>query len=330
MKNSTTTVEHLETICHTAFMKRSCPTIQELLAFDSVARHESLTRAASSLCVSVSAISKQLTGLEAFIGLELLQKSGRGVRLTSAGRDYWSKISPSLRSIETATFEARSGGPSSGVLRLASAPTFLSKWLIPRLADFRKIHPGVEFSFRQHLEPNDPQPLDIDASIRYGKGEWGAVKSEYISGREFVCIAAPSVARQGRRERPARELLDQTLLHHEQAVSAWPRWAAHHGIDEVLAMSGPTFAQYSAVIQAVVSGLGVGLVPRTLVEEEIASGTACVVGKPIELDQGHYLCFAPDRLDRPVFAAFRAWILECGEHEAAASASKGSPAWAGR
>ena len=69
-------------------MKRACPTMHELLAFDAVARHASLTRAAGALCVSVSAVSKQLTSLEDFVGQPLLQKLGRGVQLTPQGQIY--------------------------------------------------------------------------------------------------------------------------------------------------------------------------------------------------------------------------------------------------
>ena len=74
--------------------------------------------------------------------------------------------------------------------------------------------------------------------------------------------------------------------------------------------SGPRFAQYSAVIQAAVSGLGVALVPRILVLEEL--GDASVVapfGETIVVDQGHFLCFREDRADMPALSAFRSWIL---------------------
>ena len=296
--------------CDTPPVKRACPTIQELLAFDAVARHESLTRAAGALCISVSAVSKQLAGLDEFVGIPLLQKSGRGVQLTAAGRAYWAKISPSLRTIETATFEARSGSSDSGVIALASVPTFLTKWLIPRLADFRRHHPGVTFSFSQHLGLTEPQPPDIDAAIRYGSGDWTGVRCDYIAGREFVCIHAPALSKRAKgKSLDPREVMNETLLHHEQAPLAWRQWATRHGLDEMQTLSGPRFAQYSAVIQAVVSGFGVGLVPKVLVEEELELRTAVAVGSSMELDQGHYLCFGPQRLDRPVFAAFRSWVL---------------------
>jgi DNA-binding transcriptional LysR family regulator len=290
-------------------MKRTCPTILELLAFDAVAHHGSITVAARILCVSVSAVSKQLAGLEKFVGKALLKKNGRGVQLTSTGREYWTKISPSLRKIESATYEARADGSGAGVLTLASAPTFLTKWLIPRLSDFRCHYPDVTFSFRQHLGLNETLSSDIDAAIRYGAGKWPDVTSDYIAGCEFVCICAPGLLQQSGQIASPDELITHTLLHHEEAPQAWRQWAAYYGFDEVKILSGPRFAQYSAVIQAVLSGLGVGLVPKILVEEELQEGRVIPFGKSISVDQGHYFCFAEDKLERPVFAAFRSWLL---------------------
>jgi LysR family glycine cleavage system transcriptional activator len=292
-------------------VKRACPTIQELLAFDAVARHESLTRAASALCVSVSAVSKQLAGLEAFLGRPLLQKSGRGVELTPAGRDYFAKISPGLRMIETASFEVRAGGAGAGTIALASVPTFLTKWLIPRLADFRRAHPGVTFSFSQHLGPSEGLAGDLDAAIRYGEGAWPGMRSDYIAGKEFVCVFSPRLAAEVKLAAP-KDLLGQTFLHHEQASHAWGRWALGNQVDEAMTLSGPRFAQYSAIIQAAVSGLGVALVPAVLVEDELRESTLVPCGAAVELGHGHYLCFDPARLERPIFAAFRSWVLAQG------------------
>lgn len=293
-------------------MKRTCPTILELLAFDAVAHHGSITVAAGILCVSVSAVSKQLAGLEKFVGKPLLKKNGRGVQLTSTGREYWMKISPSLRKIESATYEARADGSGAGVLTLASAPTFLTKWLIPRLSDFRSHYPDVTFSFRQHLGLNETLSSDIDAAIRYGAGKWPDVTSDYIAGCEFVCICAPDLLQQSGPIASPDDLVTHTLLHHEEAPQAWRQWAAHYGFDDIKTLSGPRFAQYSAVIQAVLSGLGAGLVPKILVEEELKEGRVVAFGQSIIVDQGHYFCFAEDRLERPVFAAFRSWLLGQG------------------
>ncbi|MCG1042799.1 LysR family transcriptional regulator [Mycetohabitans sp. B8] len=296
-------------------MKRACPTIQELLAFDAVAKYESFTRAANVLCVTVSGVSKQIASLESFVGRPLLQKAGRGVTLTDVGREYWGKISPSLRIIESATFEARLDESSAGVITLASVPTFLTKWLIPRLPSFSKLHPGVTFSFSQHLRLDDAQPADIDAAIRFGAGNWPSVVSNYIAGKEFICIYAAKLEQQLGHSLKQSDLLKQTLLHHEEAPFAWRQWATHWNIDETSTLSGPRFTQYSAIIQAVVNGLGVGLVPRILVEEELAQGILLQLGPVLEFNLGHYLCFNPNRINRPIFAAFHSWMLTLGKAE---------------
>lgn len=293
-------------------MKRNCPTISELLAFDAVAQHGSLTRAAGVLCISVSAVSKQLAGLENFIGRPLLRKHGRGIQLTPAGREFWLRISPCLRKIESATFEARADVDDAGVLTLASVPTFLTKWLIPRLAGFRRRHPDVTFSFTQHIGQDEAFPLEIDAAIRYGDGQWPGVISDYVAGHAFSCIYSPALLEGRAPLESPQDLLECTILHHEQAPQAWRSWAACHGVDEIQILAGPRFAQYSAIIQAVLSGLGVGIVPNVLIEQELREGRVLAFGRPVDGGQGHYLCFRQERLERPVFTAFRAWLLAEG------------------
>ena len=258
----------------------------------------------------VGAVSKQITSLEEFIGLQLLQKNGRGVALTNHGRIYWQKISGSLRALETATFEMRASDGDTGVLTLASVPTFLTKWLIPRLPDFRKSSPHVTLSFSQHLAAFEDMPSGVDVAIRYGHGEWPGVVSDYIAGKEFVLIASPSLVQGGGLD-IAQQVSKCTLLHHEGAPTAWRQWAASHGVPESSVQSGPRFAQYSALIQAAVSGLGLGLVPRVLVLEELADRSVVMpCGHAIIVDQGHYLCFKAERATVPVLAAFRSWILQ--------------------
>lgn len=82
---------------------------------------------------------------------------------------------------------------------------------------------------------------------------------------------------------------------------------------EVQTVAGPRFAQYSALIQAALNGLGIGLVPKLLVQEELAEGAlVSPCGAPVSVNQGHYLCYRPDRLDLPAFVAFREWLLDEG------------------
>jgi LysR family glycine cleavage system transcriptional activator len=294
-------------------MKRLFPTMAGLLAFDCVARHESVTRAAEELCLSLSAVSKQLAALQAFVGRPLFEKDGRGVQLTASGREYWLKISPSLRMIESASAEAQRQGGNSELLVLGCVPAFLAKWLIPRLADFKRLYPAATFVFRHHVGLKEAFPPDVDATISHGLGDWGDVSCEYIAGRQFVCIFSPELAMKGRPIRTPGDLLAHPLLHLEDSPLAWRKWAVHHGLDAGQAQYGPHFVFYSAVIEAVRSGLGVGLVPRILVEDLLQQGRVVAFRNSPYEDRGHYLCFRNDRPERPVFAAFRRWLLEQGE-----------------
>ena len=297
-------------------MKRACPTILELLAFDAVARHQSVTVAAKDLCISVSGVSKQIAGLESYLGRMLFAKKGRGVELTLAGCEYWGRIAPCLRAIEAATLDVRESDAGAGILILACVPTFLSRWLIPRLPDFRRYDPVANFAFRQHVGVSTPFPSEIDAAITHSPVRWPNVVCDYIAGREFVCIRSPDLVLKRASDREVADLLENTLLHLEDAPLTWRDWAVHHGYDETQALFGPHFAQYSAVIQAVLSRLGIGLVPRFLVENQIQEGRIVVISTLIDEAQGHYLCYRSERIERPVFSTFRAWLLEQGGRSA--------------
>lgn len=298
-------------------MRRTCPTIHELLTFDAAARLESVTKAANEMCISVSGVSKQIAGLEAFIGQPLLEKSGRGVKLTATGREYWTKISPCLQSLEVATIEAREGRSRSGMLVVSCVPTFLTNWLIPRLSTFRNIYPTAMFVFTQHIELGDPFPDDVDAVLSHGLGGWENITSDYITGREFICAYSPDLTGNGRSIATVDDLLSHALLRVDDAAFGWDNWLTHHRIDRTKAHVGPFFPQYFSLIQAAVSGLGVALIPRILVEKNLKDGTLAAFGGVVNNEQGHYLCYRAERRLRPVLAAFRAWLLEQGRSESA-------------
>lgn len=286
--------------------------MQDLLAFDAVARHQSVTRAAENLCVSVSAVSKRIAALEAYLKRPLVEKSGRGVRLNVTGRAYWVKVSSALRAIEAATCAVQGAEAESGMLVVSSVPTFLTTWLIPRLADFRRCHPTVSFAFRQHIDFHDCFPSDVDAAICLGRRDRAGIRSDYVAGCEFLCICAPTLAAAGPPVETRTDLLAYPLLHLDGAPCDWSAWAIRYGLGVDKVQQGPRFAQYSAVIEAACSGLGVGLVPRMLVARHLQQGQLHGLFEFSDADQGHYLCFRDERLAFPAFSAFRSWLLAQG------------------
>jgi LysR family transcriptional regulator, glycine cleavage system transcriptional activator len=289
-------------------MRRNTPTIQQLLAFEALARHLALPATADELCVTASAVSRSIAELESFLDLPLFDRAGRRFRLSAHGQDYLARIAPSLRALESASLEMRARRSGDGMLVLASVPTFTTKWLVPRLPALRRLHPGITLNFHRHLEGRDAHPPEIDAAIRYGLGDWPGVTSEYIAGREFAIVCAPGHLRGGRRTR--QRLTEATLLQHQAVPDAWSACARQLELKELRPPAGPRFDQYSALISAACAGMGVGLVPHCLVTEELATHRLeRLIEEPVLLDQGHFLCYRQDRLGYPVLGQFRDWLI---------------------
>ena len=286
-------------------LRRGCPALHELLALDAIARHGSLQQAARALCITPGAVSKQLANLESFIGHKLVHRSGRTLALTVAGRRYWQATCEPLQSLAAATFAVRTGS-DGGVLMLACVPTFLTKWLIPRLPALREACPALTLGFCHHLAPEaNAFPPGVDLAIRYGSGQWPGMQVEYLAGREFVAVCQPAL-----QSPDGAGLERQVLLHHHEAPDAWSHWARAHRRTALNSLAGPRFVQYSAIIQGALSGLGVALVPRILVEAELAAGSLVIAaGGVIDVDHCHYLCYPDGALERTAVQEFRQWLL---------------------
>ena len=107
-------------------MRRKIPSLQALACFDAAARHESYTRAAQELAMTQSAVSRQISALEAFLGIALFRRTRHGVALTLSGADYARQIAPRLQALERDTLDAMSHQGTQGVITLAAVP------LLPR------------------------------------------------------------------------------------------------------------------------------------------------------------------------------------------------------
>ncbi|HDR8954720.1 LysR substrate-binding domain-containing protein [Burkholderia vietnamiensis] len=293
-------------------MKHLYPNVAELHAFVASAKYLNFSYAARELGLTPSAVSRQIASLEALFGVKLFVREGRGLTLTRAGEVYHARVVAPLREIGNASIELLSARENRDLLTIASVPTFTTKWLLPRLTRFLAAAPGVTLGFRRHLAPGDPFPFGLDAAIRYGDGAWEGVRSDYLDGRTFVPVCTREFAERHALRGPA-DVATAPRLVHEQAESAWSEWAQRHHATRMNALAGARFEQYSVLIQAVQAGLGIALVPRFLILDNLAAGTLIEpFDAPVDLDaQGHYLCYAPERLaTSDALRRFREWMLD--------------------
>src|SRR5437667_269069 len=154
-------------------MRRPSFTIEQLRSFVAVAEHGHVSRAAASLFLTQAAVTQQVRNFERALGLQLLERDGRGVRLTDAGRSMADACRAALRAVEVVDDSALAMKElESGSLHLGASPTCATYYLPPHLAEFSRRYPGVKLTVT--VEPsaalNRPLLRSITAVRRADRG----------------------------------------------------------------------------------------------------------------------------------------------------------------
>ncbi|MFF8595348.1 transcriptional regulator CynR [Streptomyces sp. NPDC015220] len=136
-----------------------------------VAEHGSFTRAAEDLRVSQPTLSQQIRQLERTVGAQLLDRTGRSVRLTDAGETYASHARRALRDLAAAQRAVQDVRDlTHGHLRLAVTPTFTAYLVGPLVAGLHSRHPGITLDVREMTQDRIETSLladDIDLGIAF-------------------------------------------------------------------------------------------------------------------------------------------------------------------
>lgn len=289
-----------------ATSRRFFPSIGALRALEAFERLGSVTAAAAELSLTQGAVSRQLLALEEQIGEPVFRREKKRLFLTQAGSEYTREIREALGQISSATVKLKAN-PSGGGLSLAILPAFGMRWIAPRLSDFANRHPEVTVNLGTRLVPFDFQHEPFDAAIHYGRADWPEAEHMMLMSEIVVAVGSPSFLRDAKIA-STQDVFDHPLMHLQTRPDAWRQWAASRGI-EVGPTSGVVFDQFATMIQAVVHGLGLGLLPQFLVESELASGQLqlAVAGKTKGLG-AYYLVWPPHKSDYAPLHAFRTWL----------------------
>ena len=287
--------------------RRLLPSTSMLLAFEAAARTGSFTEAAVELNLTQGAISRQVRALEGQLEVELFARVRKSVQLTNAGKRYAEQIEKALQTIRLATLNAMTD-QRGGTLNLAILPTFGTRWLIPRFPAFLEAHPDITVNFATKLSPFDFKKESLHAAIHYGATDWPDTESTFLMHEETVAVCAPRLLQNGAFVQPG-ELVSESLLHLETRPNAWAEWFAAMGL-EAPAAKGMMFEEISTIAQATAAGLGFSLLPRFLIEAELASGElALALDHPLKSSFGYYLVTPVDDAAYAPVVAFRDWLL---------------------
>lgn len=289
--------------------RRFVPSLPALMAFEASARLSSFTRAAEELNLTQGAISRQIKLLEDQLGIMLFERIRQRLVLTEAGTFYAGEIRQTLDRFASATAQAMSFRARGGILRLGMLPTFGTRWLIPRLPNFFSLNRSVTITFSSHIRQVDFQRDFLDAAIHFGEPHWPGVTLHKLTGEELIAVASPSLIKREKIKKPA-DLLHTTLLVQATRPEAWKSWFEHVGITEVEPSQVLEFEQFAMVLQAAVAELGVALVPKILVREELDAGELIALfNQSIINTKAYFLAYPRERANYPPLVSFRDWLL---------------------
>lgn len=285
--------------------RRHLPALSGLLALEAVERLGTTTAAARELNLTPGAISRALQEVEAQLGVPLLIRDRQRLRPTPAARDYVAQARRALDLLGQASLRLRTGG-GGAVLSLAILPAFGMHWLAPRLRAFRQRNPDVSLTLSTRLRPFDLRAEGVDAAIHYGRADWPEAEHLLLMEEEVQAVAAPDLAIE--RVTGPGDLLSLPLLQIESRKGDWGRWFAAHGLPGQRP-AGMVFDQFATMQQAAIHGLGVALLPRFLIEEDLATGRLVPVwGRAVRAAGSYWLVWPQKGAESPALSAFRDWI----------------------
>ncbi|TNE37561.1 LysR substrate-binding domain-containing protein [uncultured Roseovarius sp.] len=285
--------------------RRFLPSVNSLLALEAVARLGSATAAALELSLTHSAVSRQLKVLEEQMGVTMLQREGKGLRLTSAGEAYAATVRELLHDLARASLTLKATGGRSS-LNIAVLPTFGMHWLTPRLRHFAREHPEILVNQRTRLTQIDFERENFDAALHFGAMDWAGVNYLPLANERVIALCAPDFCTN--LPLPPARLLDLPLLHLESRPGAWEDWFSHHGL-QAADLRGMLFDQFTNLAEAAAQGMGLGLLPEHLAEAELARGRLVPASAGyVEVNATYFLVWPKAVRPSPALSALIDWI----------------------
>jgi LysR family glycine cleavage system transcriptional activator len=280
--------------------------LNALRTFEAVASRLSFAQGAKALNVSPAAVSSQIRALEQRLNQPLFVRRGRHVTLTETGQKLLPGVQKGLAELRRAV-QAVSQDRSEGVLNVSMMPTFLQKWLMPRLSEFYRTQPQIDLRINADNTPVNFEQSDFHAGIRFGGGKWPGLKAEKILDDWILPVCSPRLVREIGPIATVEELQQHDLLFVESEIwDAWFRVLGETGRDS----RWPLLNDSLSILMAAEQGQGIALSRWSLVARDIAAGRLVrPIDTVVQTDWSYYFVAPAHYFDLPKVAAFRNWIV---------------------
>ncbi len=283
------------------------PPLSSLRAFCVVAETGSYTLAAARLNVTHAAISQQVKALEKHLGLALVSRAGRSIRLTEEGavlaRDLGTGFATIGRGVEHAT-ETAVARP----VQVTMSPAFAVEWLMPRIMEFQYAHPDITLLLNPTAEVVELKPGGIDVAIRYRDRRRPDLDVTSVLISDMIVIGTPALIK-GRDVSHPAALADLPWLQ-ELGTNEAAEWFTFHGVvlDRALTVN---HMPGNLIMNAVRRGDGLTYTARAFFEEDLESGRVVeLFSDPVF---GVYFVETSASAERPAVRTFLNWLLTQAE-----------------
>jgi LysR family glycine cleavage system transcriptional activator len=296
-----------------------------LKVFAVSARHLSFTRAAEELNVTTGAISQQIKQLEERLGFKLFLRRPRQLELTEEGSRLAAVVDEAYQAVGLEVKRLRSG-VMSGIIRLRSVPSFLARWLMPRLPRLQARFPDIELHVTAEDSSLSLRDGDFDLAIDLNDGQMPGFAMTPLMEERIFPVCSPALLGGRPSLRHSTDLAWYPLLHDVTAwrgshdYAEWEHYLQAIGSPQVNVRRGYTFNRNQLTMEAAMAGMGVAIARQTLISGELKSG-ALIAPFPERVATGMHYGIVHDHgaLDDRRVRAVHDWIL--GEAARAATAS---------
>jgi len=286
------------------------PPLSSLRVFEAAARHNSFRKAADELNLTASAVSHGIQTLENWLGVELFHRGSRGLRLTGAGEIYAPLVNQALSVLAKAT-DRIPGRKATGTLAVSSAPTFATKFLLPRLRGFIGEFPDMRVTVDTSQRLVDLALDDIDIAIRFSPVKKPASNWTLLAAETMIPVCSPELKARFPGSSDADLLTRLPLIHLTHVSTDWTHWFEASGMEIPPSIHGGLRVDtiqmgYDAAIQ----GLGIVLGRHPLIDEDIASGRLVpLAASAIPSGSSYWLVTPETDFQKPEVKLFRNWLL---------------------
>lgn len=294
-------------------MRNRIPPLTSLRAFEAAARLNSFTKAADDLLVTPAAVSQQIKQLEEHLGVQLFERTNKGIRITEAGEQYFPMVYAGFEMLRKASLRLKSFRPRDQLV-VSVLPSLASQWLGARLFHWCADNPDVQIAIVAADSEPDFEEDEVHLRICYGRPHQRHIISERLMVDSVSPMCSPSLLGEGTvLERP-EQILDYPLIHidwgsENDTLPSWREWFEEAGLADADCARGPVFNLSSVAIQAAVQGKGFVLGQQIMAAYEIESGRLV---KPFDLElplrESYYLAYPETTAEHPYFETFRAWL----------------------